>query len=82
MMDAVTTVAQAMAVIQRRDFLPPDQRDLAGQDRPLPIGRGQTNSQPRTVARMLELLELAPGQRVLDVGAGSGWTAALLGCLV
>ena len=47
-----------------------------------PIGRGQTNSQPRTVAAMLRLLEVAPGQRVLDVGSGSGWTTALLAHLV
>lgn len=78
----VATVAQAMATICRRDFLPADLRDLAWQDRPLPIGKGQTNSQPRTVAAMLELLEVSPGARVLDVGAGSGWTTALLGYLV
>jgi protein-L-isoaspartate(D-aspartate) O-methyltransferase len=83
MMDLVAvTVAQAMAVIRRPDFLPPDQRGFADQDRPLPIGHGQTNSQPLTVATMLELLQVRPGDRVLDVGAGSGWTTALLGCLV
>jgi len=48
----------------------------------LPIGHGQTNSQPRTVRRCLELLEVGPGHRVLDVGAGSGWTTALLTWLV
>ena len=47
-----------------------------------PIGEGQTNSQPRTVADMLRLLEVGPGQRVLDVGSGSGWTTALLAHLV
>jgi protein-L-isoaspartate(D-aspartate) O-methyltransferase len=71
-----------MSAIRRQDFLPPDQRSMAGQDRPLPIGQGQTNSQPRTVAAMLELLQVATGDRVLDVGAGSGWTTALLGYLV
>ena len=76
------TVAQAMAVIRRSDFLPDDQRGFAAQDRPLPIGHGQTNSQPRTVAAMLALLAVPPSARVLDVGAGSGWTTALLGCLV
>lgn len=71
-----------MSAIRRPDFLPPDQRGYAGQDRPLPIGQGQTNSQPRTVAAMLELLDVSEGDRVLDVGSGSGWTAALLGYLV
>lgn len=54
-----------------------DRRD-ADQDHPLPIGYGQTNSQPSTVATMLRLLDVHPGARVLDVGAGSGWTTALL----
>jgi len=48
----------------------------------LPIGWGQTNSQPTTVANMLRLLRVAPGMQVLDVGAGSGWTTALLAHLV
>jgi protein-L-isoaspartate(D-aspartate) O-methyltransferase len=71
-----------MSAIRRQDFLPPDQRALADRDRPLPIGRGQTNSQPRTVAAMLELLDVEPGNKVLDVGSGSGWTTALLAHLV
>ncbi len=71
-----------MAAIPRAWFLPPDQVPHAAQDRPLPIGHGQTNSQPSTVATMLWLLEVHPGQRVLDVGAGSGWTTALLASLV
>ena len=50
----------------------------AGLDAPLPIGHGQTNSQPSTVRTMLELLDVQPGDRVLDVGAGSGWTTAIL----
>jgi protein-L-isoaspartate(D-aspartate) O-methyltransferase len=76
------TVAQAMSVIRRQDFLPRSQRARAGQEWPLPIGSGQTSSQPRTVAAMLQLLQVSPGDRVLDVGAGSGWTTALLGYLV
>lgn len=79
---AADAVAQAMATVDRRGFLPRRLRGRAGEDRPLPIGRGQTNSQPRTVANMLRLLELEAGQHVLDVGAGSGWTTALLAHLV
>jgi protein-L-isoaspartate(D-aspartate) O-methyltransferase len=79
---AADAVAAAMATVDRRGFLPRRMRSRAGEDRPLPIGRGQTNSQPRTVANMLRLLELDHGQRVLDVGAGSGWTTALLAHLV
>jgi protein-L-isoaspartate(D-aspartate) O-methyltransferase len=72
----------AFAAVDRTGFLTPDQLRFATADHPLPIGHGQTNSQPSTVANMLELLHVAPGQRVLDVGAGSGWTTALLGVLV
>ena len=53
-----------------------------GEDRPLGIGHDQTSSQPSTVRAMLALLDVHQGQRVLDVGAGSGWTTALLGHLV
>ena len=75
-------VAEAMRVVPRAAFLPDDQRALADEDRPLPIGDDQTSSQPRTVAAMLALLDVHPGHRVLDVGAGSGWTTALLAELV
>jgi len=75
-------VAHAMRVVRRSDFLPVDQRPLAGTDGPLPLGEGQTSSQPRTVAAMLRLLDVREGDRVLDVGAGSGWTTALLARLV
>lgn len=71
-----------MHAVDRRDFLPADQQDSAAGDYPLPIGHGQTNSQPSTVAAMLDLLDVAEGMRVLDVGAGSGWTTALLAHLV
>jgi len=74
-MDAVTT---ALATWPRDGFLPDQERHRASYDGPLDIGHGQTNSQPRTVAAMLRLLDVRPGQRVLDVGSGSGWTTALL----
>jgi protein-L-isoaspartate(D-aspartate) O-methyltransferase len=71
-----------MAALPRSRFLPADQAERAGEDRPLPIGHDQTCSQPSTVAAMLDLLDVLPGQRVLDVGSGSGWTTALLARLV
>jgi protein-L-isoaspartate(D-aspartate) O-methyltransferase len=73
---------EAFAACPRADFLPAGQRRFAGLDRPVPIGWSQTNSQPRTVRRMLELLDVRAGQRVLDVGSGSAWTTALLAHLV
>ena len=75
-------VEAAMGARPRARFLPRSVRAQAGHDGPLPIGGGQTNSQPRTVRTMLELLDVRPGHRVLDVGSGSGWTTALLGELV
>lgn len=66
----------------RADYLPGGMRHAAGLDRPLSIGDGVTNSQPSTVRTMLELLDVRPGQRVLDVGSGSGWTTAILAHLV
>lgn len=76
------SIREAFKAIDRRRFLPAEVRHAAGLDRPLAIGHGQTNSQPSTVADMLGLLDVEPGQRVLDVGSGSGWTTALLGHLV
>jgi protein-L-isoaspartate(D-aspartate) O-methyltransferase len=71
-------VAEAFAAMPRDGFLPEAERSSATYDGPLPIGHGQTNSQPSTVAAMLHLLDVRPGQKVLDVGCGSGWTTALL----
>lgn len=71
-------IIDAFKHIRRGDFLPEDLRGEAGVDAPLPIGFGQTNSQPLTVAFMLELLQPQPGDKILDIGAGSGWTSALL----
>jgi protein-L-isoaspartate(D-aspartate) O-methyltransferase len=78
-MDAVTAAFEAFP---RTGFLPRRERRRASFDGPLAIGHGQTNSQPRTVDAMLRLLRVKPGQRVLDVGSGSGWTTALLAELV
>jgi protein-L-isoaspartate(D-aspartate) O-methyltransferase len=74
----VDAVTAAFAATPREGFLPAAKAADAAYDGPLDIGRGQTNSQPRTVEAMLRLLEVAPGHRVLDVGSGSGWTTALL----
>ena len=74
-------VDEAFEAVPRAGFLPRRARRRAGFDGPIEIGHGQTSSQPRTVANMLRLLDVREGQRVLDVGAGSGWTTALLAWL-
>ncbi len=75
-------ILQAMQAVKRENFVPPRDRMYADEDRPLPIGFGQTISQPSTVRRMLNWLDPQPGDRVLDIGSGSGWTTALLAHLV
>ena len=70
-------VLRAMAAVPRERFLPPELRDRAYEDRPLPIGAGQTISQPFIVAYMAALAEIGPGDRVLEVGTGSGYAAAV-----
>jgi len=73
---------EAFKKIKRVDFLPDDIKDLAEQNEALPIGYGQTISQPLVVVFMLELLEPKEGEKILDVGSGSGWTTALLAEIV
>ncbi len=74
-------VLHAMARIDRSLFVPADERELADADRPLPIGCGQTISQPFVVAWMSELLSLGGDEKVLEVGTGSGYQAAVLAAL-
>lgn len=71
-------VLEAMDRVPRHRFVPEGQRDFAYQNRPLEIGYGQTISQPYIVALMTELLQLASGNRVLEVGTGCGYQTALL----
>ena len=71
-------VLAAVAAVPRELFVSPALAAAAYNDAPLRIGHGQTISQPTLVARMCELLELDPGHRVLDVGTGSGYHAAVL----
>ncbi|MFV1859347.1 MAG: protein-L-isoaspartate(D-aspartate) O-methyltransferase [Anaerolineales bacterium] len=71
-------VIQAMRTVPRHRFVPPEYRDQAYANHPLPIGYGQTISQPYIVALMTEALELEPGDRVLEIGTGSGYQAAVL----
>ena len=71
-------VLDAMRTVPRDRFVPESVRAYAYADGPLPIGRGQTISQPYVVARMVELLQLEGGERVLEVGSGSGYAAAVL----
>ncbi len=74
-------VLRVMGALPREAFLPPEQRNLAYADGALPIAAGQTISQPFVVARMTELLAAEPRQRVLEIGTGSGYQAAVLAAL-
>jgi protein-L-isoaspartate(D-aspartate) O-methyltransferase len=75
-------VLEAMASVRRHEFIPLQFRNEAYADKPLPIGEGQTISQPYMVAAMTEALDLTGSERVLEIGTGSGYQAAVLSRLV
>ena len=72
------SIIDAFEKVDRKDFVPEELKDKAYLNTPLPIGYGQTISQPLTVAFMLELFQPEKGNRVLEIGSGSGWQTALL----
>lgn len=77
-----TRVTKAMKTVPRHEFVPTAVRDRAYEDEPLAIGRDQVITAPHLVAQMSELLELRPGQTVLEVGTGSGYHAAVIAEIV
>ncbi len=77
-----TRVTDAMMQVQRNRFVPQGMKSYAWRDESLPIGKGQTISQPSLVGRMIDLVEPQPHHLVLDVGTGSGYQAAILSLLV
>ncbi len=78
----MSNIDEAFRVVDRRHFVPDDFISHVDRDVPLPLGFGQTISQPTTVRMMLEWLEPEPGNKILDIGSGSGWTTALLAHIV
>src|SRR5688500_10754468 len=75
-------VLRVIRIVPRHEFVPPGMREFAYEDRPLSIGHGATISQPYIVAAMSELLEPKPDHKVLEIGTGSGYQAAVLAHLV
>ncbi len=75
-------IVDAFLKARREEFIPDEMKAYSSENTPLPIGKGQTISQPLTVAFMLELLDPRAGQNILDIGSGSGWTTALLANIV
>jgi protein-L-isoaspartate(D-aspartate) O-methyltransferase len=75
-------VRKALATVERHRFVPESQRALAYRNHPLPIGAGQTISQPYIVALSTDLIEPRPGHKVLEIGTGSGYQAAMLAAIV
>ena len=76
------SIIDAFRAVDREDFVPEESKSSSHYDHPIHIGHQQTISQPTTVAFMLELLSPESGEKVLDIGSGSGWTSALLGNIV
>jgi protein-L-isoaspartate(D-aspartate) O-methyltransferase len=74
-------VLEAMRQVPRHEFVPPEAVGVAYEDRPLPIGEHETISQPYIVAAMSEAVQVAPGDKALEIGAGSGYQAAILAYL-
>lgn len=79
---SMDAIGKAFKTIHRKNFVPKNLRDEAYIDAPLPIGYGQTISQPSTVKNMLYWLGAQAGEKIMDVGSGSGWTTALLSQIV
>ncbi|MEO0106386.1 MAG: protein-L-isoaspartate(D-aspartate) O-methyltransferase, partial [candidate division WOR-3 bacterium] len=77
-----TNVINAMLKVERHKFVPKEYEKYAYMDNPLPIGEGQTISQPYIVALMTEVLQLKGRERVLEIGTGSGYQAAILSLIV
>ncbi len=75
-------IEKAFLCIDRKEFVLPEYYNLAYNDQAFPIGHGQTISQPYTVAFLLKLLQAQKGEKILDIGSGSGWTTALLSQIV
>ena len=75
-------IIEAFEKIDRADFVPQELKEKAYINEPLPIGKGQTISQPYTVAFMIELLQPKPGDRIFEIGFGSGWQTAILAEIV
>ena len=75
-------IIEAFSQIKRADFVLPEEKDWAYVNDALSIGYNQTISQPLVVALMIELLQPQPGEKILDIGSGSGWTSAILAYLV
>ncbi|MFB6212268.1 MAG: protein-L-isoaspartate O-methyltransferase [Candidatus Magasanikbacteria bacterium] len=75
-------ITEAFRKIYRKDFVPEERLELAYTNQALPLKKGQTISQPLTVAFMLEKLEPQPSEKIMDIGTGSGWQASLIAYII